>query len=566
MTHLSDTSYLQRAIGSIWFYIWFIVYVFRWDRFEALRLQRLLRFELRSVVTFLVLTAMPLMLAYDVVSTRIKYTEGFWINPLTQEIQERPAEAWSEPDQVHIEPLYYTLACALALENCAFFLLQSFWSYISKSVTKTSFMSSFEFKVNIVCSLFAMALYPTIQYLFRNDFAYREAAPQLVFSIMTFITGVLGIRTHFRLAVLIRTASEIRTETTVNVVQKLQYFKDMNLILALGFFGCSIPLGIMSADGLLPNPIIATNKFASDFLIANLNFFEFIVWVTLILIFYPRKQAGAGSPFMGSASGISNKDCLPRFNMVNPKEHFSNNDDGYIEYPKELASGGPRSPLYQRNFSMDSRQQTLAPLSPTTALPPAAAKVAKGSLNPPPRTNSLSKKPSKPRLMSSTLYYHDALAKAQQAENEQSNEQYAKGLENGTINDPKSLPQPQSRHSDNSQYSIQSQQPLISKPTKNPSRNTPGPMDHYSPSRTDNIPRSFSSDCQMQYQHHNDMGPYERTSEDSDREMIQVAYIRDLSQVQGQDAAQVSKFYEDVQEVTKASAHMAPGPYSPRHF
>ncbi|KAF9397916.1 hypothetical protein BGZ76_008262, partial [Entomortierella beljakovae] len=91
------------------------------------------------------------------------------------------------------------------------------------------------------------------------------------------ITCVLGVRTHFRLAALIKKAREIQNESTASVVQKLEYFKDMNLILTVSFFGCSLPLGITSVDGLMPNPVIAHNKFASDLLISQLNFFEVIV-------------------------------------------------------------------------------------------------------------------------------------------------------------------------------------------------------------------------------------------------------------------------------------------------
>jgi len=165
--------------------------------------------------------------SYDIGNTILKYNEGFWVNPVTKEIQAKPASNWDTPAKHLVEPLYYVLACTLASLNSMFFLLQAFWSYISKTVTKTSFVSSLEFKVNIVLSCLAVALYPTVQYLFRNDYVYRETVPQVIFSILTFFTGVLGIRTHFRLVALIRNARLITNEATFHVVQKLEYFKDM---------------------------------------------------------------------------------------------------------------------------------------------------------------------------------------------------------------------------------------------------------------------------------------------------------------------------------------------------
>ncbi|KAF9918596.1 hypothetical protein FBU30_000129 [Linnemannia zychae] len=253
-------SYIHRAVSTSWFYIWFIFYVSRWNRFEAFRLRRLQRFELRSVVTILILLALGLQLVYDIGSARLKYLEGFWTNPKTHEIQSKPAQAWTEDDMVHVEPLYYTLACSLSLQNCAFFLLQAFWSYISKSVTKSSFMSSLEFKIHVVASCCVVALFPTVQYLFRNDFVYREGIPQFIFCILLFTTGILGLRVHFRLVALIKNASITLNEYTLHVLEKLEYFKDMNVILTFSLFACAFSLGILAGDGLSPTPRIATNN------------------------------------------------------------------------------------------------------------------------------------------------------------------------------------------------------------------------------------------------------------------------------------------------------------------
>jgi len=60
MTHLSDLSYLERGVSSVWFSIWLLIYVYRWDRFDGLSPRRLMRFELRSVVTVLAIISMIL--------------------------------------------------------------------------------------------------------------------------------------------------------------------------------------------------------------------------------------------------------------------------------------------------------------------------------------------------------------------------------------------------------------------------------------------------------------------------------------------------------------------------
>ena len=157
----------------------------------------------------------------------IKYEEGFWNIPGTDRIIGRPSDLWVQSHRDRAIILDYILACAMALLTSIFFLLQSFYHYISKSVTKSSFMSSFEFRLNIVCSLIVIAVFPLIQYLFRNNHALREAAPQMAFSVVLLIIGILGVRTHFRFQSLLKVAMLTISESTQGVVEKLEYFKDM---------------------------------------------------------------------------------------------------------------------------------------------------------------------------------------------------------------------------------------------------------------------------------------------------------------------------------------------------
>ncbi|KAF9352803.1 hypothetical protein BGX26_009431 [Mortierella sp. AD094] len=332
MTHQSDYSFLQRAVANGWFYLWFVVYVFQYDRFTALNFKRVMRFELRSIVTLLLLIAIPLHLSYDIGLTTIKYYEGFWVNPQNNEIVSKPSFLWSQPHQDLASVLDYTLACAMALLASIFFLLQSFYHYISKSVTKSSFMSSLEFRINIVCSVMVIAAFPLIQYLARNSHNKREAAPQMAFSVVLCSIGILGIRTHFRFKSLLKVALMTVSESSQGVAEKLEYFKDMNMILIVSMFGTGISLGIASVDGLTSNPVIARNKFASDFLVMNLNFFEFIIWVTVVLIFYPRRSI-VGNTFGVSSGGGSISRTVPasaRQNNNNSINNTFNNNSANI--------------------------------------------------------------------------------------------------------------------------------------------------------------------------------------------------------------------------------------------
>ncbi|KAF9573342.1 hypothetical protein EC968_008610 [Mortierella alpina] len=328
-------------------------------------MRRIARFELRSIVTLLLVIAKPLQISYDVGISMIKYEEGFAVIPGTDRIVGRLSNDWAQSHQDRAEILDYILACAMALLTSIFFLLQSFYHYISKSVTKSSFMSSFEFRLNIVCSLIVIAVFPLIQYLFRNNHALREAAPQMAFSVVLLIIGILGVRTHFRFQSLLKVAMLTISESTQGVVEKLEYFKDMNKILTGAMFGTGISLGIASVDGLMPHPVIARHKFASDFLVTNLNFFEFIIWVTLVMIFYPRRS-GVGNVF-GSSSGGSVSRTAPhasrqaqQLKSVHDNSHSNNSKDrppSHVPYrPPEGRSNHSHSKTEYVDLPLDNLQ------------------------------------------------------------------------------------------------------------------------------------------------------------------------------------------------------------------
>ncbi|KAF9577993.1 hypothetical protein BGW38_006469 [Lunasporangiospora selenospora] len=264
----------------------------------------------------------------------IKYEEGFWKNEQTGAIVGRPSPFWKPINQDRADMLDYILACAMALLTSIFFLLQAFYHYISKSVTKTSFMSSFEFRLNIVFSVMVIVVFPLIQFIFRGNLAVREAAPQMAFSSALLIIAFLGMRTHFRFKSLLKVAMLTISESTQGVVEKLEYFKDMNMILSAAMLGSGLMLGIASADGLSPNPRFARNKFASDLLVTNLNFFEFIVWVTLVMIFYPRRS-GSGSVFGSSNGGGSLSRTAPSNTRTQTYHQGNNNRDENYDNSKD---------------------------------------------------------------------------------------------------------------------------------------------------------------------------------------------------------------------------------------
>jgi hypothetical protein len=83
------------------------------------------------------------------------------------------------------------------------------------------------------------------------------------------ITAILGIRTFFRFRRIIRHGVE--TDANPMVMSKLKYFMDINSLMTVCLFSYSISFIVMCADGMTEARVIASNKFAVDCLLANIN-------------------------------------------------------------------------------------------------------------------------------------------------------------------------------------------------------------------------------------------------------------------------------------------------------
>ncbi|KAI8646950.1 hypothetical protein BD408DRAFT_399238 [Parasitella parasitica] len=225
----------------------------------------------------------------DIVSTYVKYKEGFTV--YEGKIITKPFAMWSSSHQTDMMAMDYVECVTFSLQVGVFFLMQSFWNYLSNTVARKSFMGSFEFKFYIVwydgCS---MAMFPILQWVFRNDVSKREGIPQLAYGIEALITSLLGIRSHFRFKRIIAVSQRNNSASYKAVVARLTYFRDMNVLVSIILFSYAASFIILCSDGLTDHKIINSNKFATDTIIANVNICTVFLWLLLISIFHPRPQ------------------------------------------------------------------------------------------------------------------------------------------------------------------------------------------------------------------------------------------------------------------------------------
>ncbi|PKK74154.1 hypothetical protein RhiirC2_641048, partial [Rhizophagus irregularis] len=261
-----------RAVFICWTFLWFLQHVWNIDRFEALKWGRVKKHDL---VTY-----------YDISTSIIKYKEGYIVNPLNGEIVMKPNEYYSESNKKLLVPTNYVLCANFSLQTCLLFLLQSFWNYLAKSLAKSSFMGSFEFKSYIIYAIFSIFIFPLLQHFFRSNPLYTEIMPQLAYSIFMLLIALFGLRSHKRFTNLLAVTRK-SSASQINIILKLEYFRDMNRYLTWSLFIGSISLLTLCIDGLTTEKYLNVHKFSADLLMCHVSFSLWLVFVILMLIFYP---------------------------------------------------------------------------------------------------------------------------------------------------------------------------------------------------------------------------------------------------------------------------------------
>ncbi|CAG8656363.1 9676_t:CDS:2, partial [Acaulospora morrowiae] len=117
------------------------------DQFAALKWHRIRSLELRSYVTIFILLALPLGSFYDIVSSKIKYTEGLYLFS-NNKVRSKPESTWSDENKMWITPSYYTEMDASGNRNIAHIIAKiRYFLDMNKVLTLTLFVMCASFFV-----------------------------------------------------------------------------------------------------------------------------------------------------------------------------------------------------------------------------------------------------------------------------------------------------------------------------------------------------------------------------------------------------------------------------------
>uniref|UniRef100_A0A1D1Y4T2 Uncharacterized protein n=1 Tax=Anthurium amnicola TaxID=1678845 RepID=A0A1D1Y4T2_9ARAE len=405
MTHFSDFSFLARGVSSVCVLVWAIMHIYNIDRFEALRWRVVKRMEVKSIMTILFLLSVTSLLIYDIICTKIKYEEGFVVDPLTKTIISKPAEEWSSQNKKLRHIANRLLMLFYAMENSAVFLLQNFWNYLANKIVKAKFITTWQFRINYAFMVITFVAFNCLPFIFDDDtdekldynnieevkealrkHTYGEVIPELVAACCNMIVLVYALMAHFKFS------SLIKQNSRNYIVDRLKYYRHMNfLLLLIVAIGASL-MFTFCIDGLSEKQYLNRNKFTSDLFASTVNFFTAAFWVVWLMIFYPRlvptyssknlnedsKHSKLSTPLTSPTSESSNISSHQRnsvrhieikvdstttmntdqLNYMN--NNYSNNNnlrsDGYIQLPTPLATNNKQvisytgSPKQYQNF------------------------------------------------------------------------------------------------------------------------------------------------------------------------------------------------------------------------
>ncbi|KAG6877906.1 hypothetical protein C0993_002391 [Termitomyces sp. T159_Od127] len=245
-------------------------------------------------MTYSYLLTVPLMGAFAIGFASIKYSEGFVSLP-SGRIIPKPIELWSPLAQRSNLPLTLCLSIAWGLEMVSHLEELCFWQFlISASTTaQQDWFHSLHFKLWVVGSIIAVTYMPIITIITHSDPLKSEA--------YTFLAGGLGsisltfcfIPVLFSFPTFVENLTYQKSEgVDMNTVVRLVKVSELNTIRVFFRLLFTIPLLILSIDGIRSHHRINENMFWADFL-PIISALGCVLSSTITLfIFFPRAIEG----------------------------------------------------------------------------------------------------------------------------------------------------------------------------------------------------------------------------------------------------------------------------------
>jgi hypothetical protein len=337
----SDFAYLDRAIVELLCLIFALRRIQTTDHFRSLGWKAFARVELKAVATLLLLLSLICMTVYDFMAAFIKYSEGFWVDPVTGLIITRPVGKYSDANRRLFPSVSVLLNLGWTLQCSALFLMMALWNHMSKAELSKKFMSSLEFKAYAIYSIVSLGLYPVLQvvYFISGNVIVSALVPLLLYVFQCIILLVLCQVTNRRFRRLMR-----QLPPHAKALTRISAYSEMNNYLSVALLLAIIGLGGIVIDALSVDKL-TFNKMALDALSKLFNVGFTAIYPIAILILFPAVSVAESMREQNGMSRQNMKSMHPALNV--------------IAKPERVASAALRSPSPLSPSGSDKSQNML---------------------------------------------------------------------------------------------------------------------------------------------------------------------------------------------------------------
>ncbi|KAL0078534.1 hypothetical protein J3Q64DRAFT_1871793 [Phycomyces blakesleeanus] len=282
-------------------YVWYLYRLLTMNYFSYYFSKRVKLAEVKNMISLLVFLMIPIQLAIDTTSCKIKYQEGLFGSSGT--IISKPEHLWTPSNQMLVTPTYYGSSVVLSTQMCAIILLQCYWDYLSKSLIRFNFMKNTENLFYMIWAISNLIVFPMLQWFLSqisSDYMWRESIPNLIYGIEIMVLAFVGLNSHLRFENLLRNSTSLENLGPIEYV--VRHFQpanvlmnqQLNILLTFALFISSAAHIALYCDGLMGQSPIS-HKFISDFLICNISTSNILIWFLVVLIIHPNLTIVQGS-------------------------------------------------------------------------------------------------------------------------------------------------------------------------------------------------------------------------------------------------------------------------------
>ncbi|TFK65558.1 hypothetical protein BDN72DRAFT_845367 [Pluteus cervinus] len=339
----SPTAYLLWAILACIFLVYLIQHLWIYDRFQCLKWTAGRQpGAFKRVMTYSYLGTVPLLFAFSIAMTVIKFREGYVVLP-GGNILPRPIALYQPINMHWVLPLYFILSVAWSLELVTHLEELTFWLYLlNQGPGKRPWFHSWEFRTWYMGSTVAVLGMPLTTLITRRNLETCMAWIFLAGTAAGTSTTICFLYVLARFPSFIRQVKAGGAEP--DVVVRLATFYQLNKIRVVFRFLFTVPLMILAVDALHGSHPIILHPFSSDFLLMVGGIGCFISSAITLLIFFPRSITNESGYKAKNHSPLnSDKNVGPgtEFDPPNYYRYHSEYDHDYVKSRSSfVVSGG----------------------------------------------------------------------------------------------------------------------------------------------------------------------------------------------------------------------------------